>query len=166
VVRGAGSCRVSGPPDWAALALLSVPPPTAGAERGLPSTARVSVAPHAGRPRPGLSCAAGCTGGSQNTSYAARAAFVFWDGPVLVPAARTGARTCRCALGRPRYAGAVLVGRWPLSSVLGWCFPLHKRLPPPTRPSAPPALQTSGSLALLAGSHPSWVRAFSQQRLP
>jgi hypothetical protein len=43
---------------------------------------------------------------------------VFWDGPVLVLVARAGVRTCRCALGRPPLAGAVLVGRWPLSSVL------------------------------------------------
>jgi hypothetical protein len=48
---------------------------------------------------------------------------VFWDGPVLVPMARTGVRTCRCALRRPPYAGAVLVGRWPLSSVLRWWQP-------------------------------------------
>jgi hypothetical protein len=34
--------------------------------------------------------------------------------------ARTGVRTCRCALGRPTLVGAVLVGRWPLSSVLRW----------------------------------------------
>jgi hypothetical protein len=34
--------------------------------------------------------------------------------------ARMGVRTCRCALGRPTFAGAVLVGRWPLSSVLRW----------------------------------------------
>jgi hypothetical protein len=33
-------------------------------------------------------------------------------------------------------------------------FPLPKRLPPPTRPSVPPALRTSGSLALMAGSRP------------
>jgi hypothetical protein len=32
-------------------------------------------------------------------------------------------RTCRCALGRSPYAGAVLVGRWPLSSVLRWWSP-------------------------------------------
>jgi hypothetical protein len=43
-----------------------------------------------------------------NTSYAARAVLVFWDSLVLV--ARTGVRTCRCALGRPPLAGAVLVG--------------------------------------------------------
>jgi hypothetical protein len=34
--------------------------------------------------------------------------------------ARTGVRTCRCALGRPPFTVAVLVGRWPLSSVLRW----------------------------------------------
>jgi hypothetical protein len=35
--------------------------------------------------------------------------------------ARTVVRTCRCALGWLPFAGAVLVGRWPLSSVLrGW----------------------------------------------
>jgi hypothetical protein len=31
---------------------------------------------------------------------------------------RTGVRTCRCALGRASFIGVVLVGRWPLSSVL------------------------------------------------
>jgi hypothetical protein len=46
-----------------------------------------------------------------NTSYAARAVLVFWDGPVLVLVARMGVRTCRCALGRSPLAGAVLVGR-------------------------------------------------------
>jgi hypothetical protein len=49
--------------------------------------------------------------GSHNTSYAARAVLMFWDGPVLVSVARTGVRTCRCALGRPTLAGAVLVSR-------------------------------------------------------
>jgi hypothetical protein len=37
--------------------------------------------------------------------------------------ARTGVRTCRCALGRPPFTGAVFVGRWPLSSVLRWWSP-------------------------------------------
>jgi hypothetical protein len=78
-VRGAGSCRVSGSSAWAALALLSVPPPTTGAEHGCPSAARVSVAPCTGRPRPGPPCVVGCTGGSHNTSYAARAVLVSWD---------------------------------------------------------------------------------------
>jgi hypothetical protein len=87
---------------------------------------------------------AGCTGGSHNTSYVARAVLVFWDGPVLVLAARTGVRTYRCALGRPPLTGAVLVGRWPLSSVLRWWQP--ERVSPPTTPSVPPALRASGSL--------------------
>jgi hypothetical protein len=67
-------------------------------------------------------------GGSHNTSYAARAVLVFRDSPVLVLVARAGVRTCRCALGRPPFAGAVLVDRWPLSSVLRWWLPLE-RLP-------------------------------------
>jgi hypothetical protein len=46
-------------------------------ERGCPSAARVSVTPCAGQPRPGPSRAAGCTEGSHNTSYSARAVFVF-----------------------------------------------------------------------------------------
>jgi hypothetical protein len=34
-----------------------------------------------------------------------------------------GVRTCRCALGRSPFADAMLVGRWPLSSVLRWWSP-------------------------------------------
>jgi hypothetical protein len=63
-----------------------------------------------------------------NTSCAARAILVFWDGSILVLVATTGVMTCRCALGQPPLAGAVLVGRWPLSSVLRWWLPLE-RLP-------------------------------------
>jgi hypothetical protein len=77
------------------------------------------------------------TRGSHNTSYAARAVLMFWDGPILVFVARTGVRTCRCALGQPAPAGAVLVGRWMPPSVLRW-WQLEKASPP-TRPSAPPA---------------------------
>jgi hypothetical protein len=73
-----------------------------------------------------------------NTSYAARAVLVFWDDPILILVARTGVRTCRCALGRPPLAGAVLVGRWPLSSLLRRWQP--EKVSPPTRPSAPPAV--------------------------
>jgi hypothetical protein len=79
---------------------------------------------------PGCSCpsstratVAGCTRGSHNTSYAVRVVLVFQDGPILVLVARGGVRTYRCALGRPPLAGAVLVGRWPLSSVLRWWSP-------------------------------------------
>jgi hypothetical protein len=49
-VCGAVSCSVPGSLVWAAL----VPPPTAGAERGCPSTARATVAPCAGWPHPRL----------------------------------------------------------------------------------------------------------------
>jgi hypothetical protein len=80
---------------------------------------------------------AGCTGGLHNMSYAARAVLVFWDGPVLVLVSRTGVRTCRCALGRSPLAGAVLVDRWPLLSVLRWWQP--EKVSPPTAPSVPPA---------------------------
>jgi hypothetical protein len=55
--------------------------------------------------------------------YAARAVLVFWDGPILVFVARTGVRTCRCALGRPALAGVVVVGRWTPPSVLRWWQP-------------------------------------------
>jgi hypothetical protein len=83
------------------------------------------------------------TGGSPNTSYAVRAALMFWDSPILVFVTRTGVRTCRCALGRPASAGAVLVSRWTPPFVLRW-WQLEKASPP-TRPSAlladrPPAL--------------------------
>jgi hypothetical protein len=71
----------------------------------------------------GPSRAVGRTGGSHNTSYAARAVFVFWDSLVLAPVARTGVRTCRCALGRPPFAGVALARRWLLSSVLRWWSP-------------------------------------------
>jgi hypothetical protein len=78
---------------------------------------------------------------------------VFWDGPVLVFAARTGVRTCRCTLGQPALAGAVLVGRWPLSSVLRWWQP--EKVSPPTAQLVPPVLRASGSLALIACPRPS-----------
>jgi hypothetical protein len=52
---------------------------------------------------------AGRTGGSHNTSYATRAVFVFLDSLVLAPVARTGVRTCRCALGRSPFADAEVV---------------------------------------------------------
>jgi hypothetical protein len=90
--------------------------------------------------------------GSHNTSYATRVVLVFWGGPVLVLVARTGVRTYRCALGRPPLAGVVLVGRWPLSSVMRWWQP--EKVSPSTTLSVPPALRASDSLALMAGSCP------------
>jgi hypothetical protein len=71
----------------------------------------------------GRSRAVGRTGGSHNTSYAARAVFVFSVSLVLAPVARTGVRTYRCALGRPPFAGVALARRWPLSLVLRWWSP-------------------------------------------
>jgi hypothetical protein len=65
------------------------------------------------RPPPLVLAVPPAVGGSPNTSYTARAAFVFWDGPVLVLVARTGVRTYRCALGQPLFAGEPL---WSLLS--------------------------------------------------
>jgi hypothetical protein len=55
---------------------------------------------------------------------------------VLAFMARTGARTCRCALERPALTGAALVDRRTPSSMLTW-WQLEKASPP-SRPSAPP----------------------------
>jgi hypothetical protein len=98
-------------------------PPAAWSGCGCPSTARATVAPCAGRLRPRPFRTAGRTGGSYNTLYATGAASVFLDSLVLAPVARTGVRTSLCALGRPPFAGAALVCRWPLSSVLRWWPP-------------------------------------------
>jgi hypothetical protein len=103
------------------------------------------------RPLPGRLWPA-APGGHTTRRTPRGAVLVFWDGPILVLGARTGVRTCRCALGRPPLAGAVLVGRWPLSSVLRWWQP--EKVSPPTAPSVPPTLRASGSLALMAGSCP------------
>jgi hypothetical protein len=98
-MRGKANCRCR---DRVQLSVLH--PGDGRAARG-PATSR-------------FPCAVGCTGGSHNTPYTARAVLVFWDGPILVLVARTGVRTCRCALRWPPLAGAVLVGRWLMSSVL------------------------------------------------
>jgi hypothetical protein len=113
---------------------------TAAAQPGctIPSSVRATVASR--------------TGGSHNTSYAARAVLEFWDSPILVFVARTGVRTCRCDLGRPALAGVVLVGRWTPPSVLRWWQP--EKVSPPMRSSAPPRGLTSGSLALIACPRP------------
>jgi hypothetical protein len=89
---------------------------------------------------------------SHNTSYATRAVLVFWNGPILVLVARTGVRTCRCALGWTALASAVLVGRWLSSSVRRWWQP--EEVSPPTRSSAPPGSDI-GSSALTACPRPS-----------
>jgi hypothetical protein len=64
--------------------------------------------------------------------------------------------------GRPPLAGAVLVGRWTLPSLLRW-WQLEK-VSPPTISSALPALRASGSLALMAGSRP--PRGDTNESLP
>jgi hypothetical protein len=51
--------------------------------------------------------------------------------------ARAGVRTCRCALGQPVPAGAVLADRWTPPSVLRWWQPEKVSLP--TRLPTPPA---------------------------
>jgi hypothetical protein len=56
---------------------------------------------------------------------------------VLTFVARTGVRTCQCALGRPALAGAVLANGWTPPLVLTW-WQLEKASPP-TSPSALPA---------------------------
>jgi hypothetical protein len=138
-------------------------PPAAWSGCGCSSTARATVAPCVGRPRPwpfprrrphgG--------GGSYKTSYATGTMSVFLDGLVLTPVARTGVRTSLCALGRPPFAGAALVRRWPLSLVLRW-WPPQVRLPTAeVVASADETVsatygRTSSSLALMACSRPPW----------
>jgi hypothetical protein len=96
-VRGAVSCRVSGSPAWVALALLPVPPPTAGAERGCPSTARVSVAQHVVRREGGVhvlgqSCPCSCgEDGSEDLSVRTGAAAIRRRGVGAQVAAIVGA---------------------------------------------------------------------------
>jgi hypothetical protein len=128
---------------WAVVPLL---PPASGVETILQLCGGGVLQPCRGRQtaaaQPGCSIpssvratVASRTGGSHNTSSAARAVLVFWDGPILVFVARMGVRTYRCALGRPAPAGAVLVGRWTSSLVLRW-WQLEKASLP-MRPSAP-----------------------------
>jgi hypothetical protein len=133
--------------------------PAAWSGCGCPSTAWATVAQCAGWPRPRPFPRRRPHRGSYKTSYAAGAVSAFLDGLVLTPVARTGARTSLCALGRPPFAGAALVRRWPLSSVLRW-WPPQVRLPTAeVVASADETVsatcgRTSGSLALMACSCP------------
>jgi hypothetical protein len=86
--RGAVSCHVSGSPAWAALALLPVPPPTAGAERGCPSAARVSVAQHIVRRE-----------GSVRVLGQSRPCSCGEDGSEDLPVRIGAAAICRCGVG-------------------------------------------------------------------
>jgi hypothetical protein len=63
-------------------------------------------------------------------------------------------RTCRCALGRPSLAGVVLVGRWPLSSVLRWWQP--EEVVSTDETIGATCGRTSGSLASMAYPRPSY----------
>jgi hypothetical protein len=101
----------------------------------------------------GPSRAAGRTEGLHNTSYAARAVFVFLESIVLALVARMGVRTCRCALGRPPFANVALAHRWPLSSMLRW-WPPEEDVSADETVSATCG-RTSGSLALMACPCPS-----------
>jgi hypothetical protein len=83
-----------------------------------PSSTRAAVVSRAGRARPGPPRAVSCTGG-RSTRRTPRGRYSCFG----TASARTGVRTCRCALGRPLFVGAELVGRWPLSSVLRWWSP-------------------------------------------
>jgi hypothetical protein len=98
-------------------------PPAAWSGCGCPSTSRTTVAPCVGRPRPRPFPCCRPHWGSYKTSYAAGAMSAFLDGLALTPVARTGVRTSLCTLGRPPFAGAALVRRWSLSSVLRWWPP-------------------------------------------
>jgi hypothetical protein len=77
-----------------------------------------------------------------------------------VASVRVGVRTCRCALGRPLFAGVVSVDRWTPPSVLWWQQP--EKVSPLMRPSAPAALRASSSSALMAGSRPP-VRGYERE---
>jgi hypothetical protein len=149
---------VSGSSAWVALVPPTALPPAAWTGRGCPSTTRATVAPCAGRPHPWLHPHRRPYRGSYKTSYAVGAA-AFLDGLVLTPVVRTGARTSPRALGRPPFAGTVLVRRWPLSSVLRWSSPLVRLPTAEVVASTGETVraichQTSGSLALMASLSP------------
>jgi hypothetical protein len=120
-----------------ALALLPVPPPTAGAERGCPPTVRAAVAPCAPGDRP-----------RRRTPLGQRSCY--W---IVLSSLRHDASARRSVPARPRglewgsagagwggrhFVGVAPARRWPLSSVLRWWLP--EEVSPPTRLSAPPAV--------------------------
>jgi hypothetical protein len=120
----------------------------AGGSELLPPGQGAALRPLSGRRWPAA------PGGSHNTSYAVRAVPVFWDGPILVLVTRTGVRACRCTLGRPPLTGAVLANRWTPPSLLRW-WQQPEKSSSPTGSSAPSALQSSSSVALIACPCPS-----------
>jgi hypothetical protein len=99
-------------------------PPAAWSGCGCPSTARATTVPCTGRPRPRPVPRCRPHQGVVQDAVHRRGGVRVpgWSCPHSV--ARTGARTSLCALGRPPFAGAALVRRWPLSSVLRWWPPV------------------------------------------
>jgi hypothetical protein len=71
---------------------------------------------------------------------------------LLAFVARTGARTCRCALERPALTGVALVERRMPPSMLTW-WQLEEASPP-SRPLAPPTDRPPALLALISSSRP------------
>jgi hypothetical protein len=98
-------------------------PPAAWSGGGCPSTARATVVPCVGRPRPRPFPRRRPHRGTVQDVGRHRAVSASPDGLVLTPVARAGVRTSLCALGRPPFAGAASARRWPLSSVLRWWSP-------------------------------------------
>jgi hypothetical protein len=134
-------------------------PPAAWSGCGCPSTARATVVPCVGRPRPRPFPRRQPHQGVVQDVVCRR-------GGVRVPGwscphsrSEEGVRTSLCTLGRLPFAGAVLVRRWPLSSVLRW-WPPQVRLPTAeVVASADETVsatcgRTSGSLALMSCSRP------------
>jgi hypothetical protein len=95
-------------------------PPAAWSGGGCPSTARATVVPCVGRPRPRPFLRRWPHRGVAQHVVRHRAVSTSPDGPVLTPIARTGVRTSLCALGWPPFAGAASARRWPLLLVLRW----------------------------------------------
>jgi hypothetical protein len=133
--------------------------PAAWSGCGCPSTARATVEPCVGRPRPRpFPCRRPHLGIVQDV-VRRRAVSVSPGGLVLTPVARTGVRTSLCALGRLPFAGAASARRWSLSSVLRW-WPPYVRLPTAKVVASTDEIVsatygwTSGSLALMACSRP------------
>jgi hypothetical protein len=121
---------------------------TAAAWQGCscPSSTRATVVSCASRPRPGPPCTVGCTEGSRNTSYAARAVLVFWDvlgeyGSEDLPVHFGAAAVCQCGVGGqvPAVVGAeVVVAIGEASSCTSGC--LRRRDRQRHLCSRPPAL--------------------------
>jgi hypothetical protein len=78
---------------------------------------------------------------------------VFWDDPILIFVARTGVRTCRCALGRPAPARTVLVGQ--VDAAAGAKVVAARESFSANETVSATRGLTSGSLALMSGSRPS-----------